>query len=473
MRKPRTLIVDDDSELLAVLSSKFKSLGHEVKAYPYIGENQLNDIKTFDLVILDQWIRGKRLGKPDLKGDDIARRLKDDKAIRNIPIVLITGASITERAILAEEALRSGLFKEVIGKPLYENDLERIASYPIIPLNIGFVSLGRLAQKSIEILFKEHPEYVETVKGVSLTGMHKEENLKRVLNIEDEPRFKVYSSLEELIEQNCDIVLISSSNNAESRIKNGRNWLWNNEKALQYDIWTRIIKKEKEMLLNEKSANSFYIIATNPIGMNISLAEKLGLPAERITGLSVIDTIRAKKWLKQRYFEQFNGQLDDNDFSVRVIGQHGLEIPIYDSIRIKGKSPEEIGFKIDMNKFTDDIRSEGGKIMESVKNLSRADMQETLYRGVPEAFVRLIGTLCRREQPVESLYTKRNVSGALHLNGPSKIFYSENGITIQPKEIEAGISKSEFSRLIKQCEEEYEFQHHEVDSYIRERKIIK
>jgi len=470
MRKPRTLIVDDDKSFLEGITLMLGELGHTVIPYRYVDTEDIEQIKENppDLMLLDQLI--KLEGKPGILGVDIAKRFQEDKRTRYTPKVIITGAPKEQRTEIAEEALRLGLLKEVVGKPIALEDLVRISGYASVPLNIGFVSLGRLAQKSIEILFKEHPEYVETVKGVSLTGMHKEEDLRISLGIEDEQRFRVYGTLEELAEQSCDIVLVSSSNSAESRVESGRNWLWNNEKALQYNIWTRIIQKESGLTRLSNNTNSLYIIATNPIGANISLAEKLGMPTERITGLSVIDTVRAKRWLKQRYFEQFNEQLNDEDVKVRVIGQHGLEIPLYGSIKIKGKSPEQIGLSVDMERFRHDVREEGGKVMESVKNLTRADMQEALYRGVPEAFVNLIGTFCKRRQPSESLYSKRNIMGSIQFNGPSEVTYSEAGITVKPKAFGDVISEEEFNKMLEQNRDELHVQGQVVSEYVLERE---
>jgi len=467
MRKPRTLVIDDDESLLQTLTSMLERLEHTVVPYRYVDTEDIERIKENppDLMLLDQLIRVE--DKPGILGVDIAKRFQEDPRTRYTPKVIITGASKEQQAEIAKEALRSGLLKEVIGKPVGLEDLCRVSGYVTVPLRIGFVSLGRLAQKSIEILFKEHPEYVQMIGGVSLTGLHKEEDIRRTLGIEDEKKFKVYNNLEELTRENYDVILVSSSRGAESRVEDGRNWLWNNEKALQYDLWKKIMRAESNLVKLHADTYALYIIATNPIGANISLAEKLGIPTERITGLSVIDTVRARRLLKEQYSEQFNEQLSDEDVEIRIIGQHGLEVPLCQSIKIKGKTPEAIGLKIDTKRFIRELREEGGKVMESVRNLTYADRCETLYRGVPEAFVRLIGNFCRRKQPLESLYTRRNITGSMQLNGPAELDYSEpEVIRVKPKKFEADFTMDEYAKIAEQNTEELRVQEQDVPDYI-------
>ena len=116
MRKPRTLVIDDDKSLLQTLTLMLKRLDHVPIPYRYVDTEDIEQIKENppDLMLLDQLIRVE--GKPGILGVDIAKRFQEDPRTRYTPKVIITGASKEQQAEIAKEALRSGLLKEVIGK---------------------------------------------------------------------------------------------------------------------------------------------------------------------------------------------------------------------------------------------------------------------------------------------------------------------------------------------------------------------
>lgn len=53
MRKPRTLIIDDDVELLKTLTSQFKDLGHTPVPYQYVNAEQIGQVKEAHIDLMD------------------------------------------------------------------------------------------------------------------------------------------------------------------------------------------------------------------------------------------------------------------------------------------------------------------------------------------------------------------------------------------------------------------------------------
>lgn len=475
MRKPKVLVVDDESSLLKLISEILEHIDCEPATLQYVDEiKQISSLKP-DLIILDQKINGAGV-KPTQKGTEIAKNLQQNHETRDIPRIMLTGISKIQQGEVALETLHSSLFRDIISKSQFYLQPKKhldffLEKYITIPLRIGFITLGRLAQKTIEILFKEHPEYVEEIGGVSLTGRHTEEVLRRRLDIGD-PRLKFHDNLEEFVESAYDITLISSSNQASSRAEPGRNWLWDIEKQIQYDLFSRIIEIKRRLGEKERDTKSLLVEGTNPIGANIRLGIELGISPERITGLSVADTQRAKEWLRQKYQERFSEYPKNEDVHVRVVGQHGLEIPIVNSTKIMGESIRELkeihGFEIDRKRFIRELREGGGKVMEAVAMLSILDKYEALYRGVPEAFVKLIGELSKRKQPQESLYSRRKtLTGYMEFNGPTEIIYSDKGLEVRAKPLKDYLTKEELYQIVGESLQEEEFQESNVRDFLK------
>jgi len=88
------LVVDDEPDVLKVLSLRLEKTGYDVVG-GRDGREALDLARQMipDLIILDIYL-------PDINGDDVARILRDDKTLRDIPIILIsaTATSIDQRA---------------------------------------------------------------------------------------------------------------------------------------------------------------------------------------------------------------------------------------------------------------------------------------------------------------------------------------------------------------------------------------
>jgi len=82
--RQRLLIVEDDLDVAEMLNAYFRVQGYEVKTVNW-GEDGLKACLSFHphLVILD-------IRLPDIDGFEVARRLREDRRTRNIPIIFLT-----------------------------------------------------------------------------------------------------------------------------------------------------------------------------------------------------------------------------------------------------------------------------------------------------------------------------------------------------------------------------------------------
>src|ERR1700723_3277547 len=78
------LIVEDERDLMRVLTYNFKQAGFDVVSAPD-GETALRAVKEerFDLVLLDLML-------PDMPGTEVCRRLKQSPQTSAIPVVMVT-----------------------------------------------------------------------------------------------------------------------------------------------------------------------------------------------------------------------------------------------------------------------------------------------------------------------------------------------------------------------------------------------
>ncbi|MDO8535637.1 MAG: response regulator [Candidatus Omnitrophota bacterium] len=108
----RILVVDDEPDILKILSLRLEKAGYDVIG-GRDGREALDLARQMmpDLIILDVYL-------PDINGDDIAKILKADKKLKDIPIVLVsaTATSVSKRA---KECSASGC----IAKPFEPEEL--------------------------------------------------------------------------------------------------------------------------------------------------------------------------------------------------------------------------------------------------------------------------------------------------------------------------------------------------------------
>jgi DNA-binding response OmpR family regulator len=120
--KPRILIIEDDTDLVAAMKKMLENKGHNVVvAYdPEEGNAKLRQERP-DLIILD--VMFGSLG--ELKGFDFAQTIKLDKKLSAIPILMLTAIN-TERPSFKFSPETDGEFLPVdsfLDKPVHSEDL--------------------------------------------------------------------------------------------------------------------------------------------------------------------------------------------------------------------------------------------------------------------------------------------------------------------------------------------------------------
>ncbi|MDO8730755.1 MAG: response regulator [Candidatus Omnitrophota bacterium] len=96
-RKTRLLLVDDEPDLVQMVSVRLKAAGYEIST-AYDGQEALEKVKEShpDLMILDLML-------PKLDGYKVCRLLKLDERTRGIPILIFTARAQVEDVTLATE----------------------------------------------------------------------------------------------------------------------------------------------------------------------------------------------------------------------------------------------------------------------------------------------------------------------------------------------------------------------------------
>ena len=96
-RKTRILLVDDEPDLVQMVSARLKAAGYEIST-AYDGQEALEKVKESrpDLMILDLML-------PKLDGYKVCRLLKFDERTRGIPILICTARAQVEDVTLATE----------------------------------------------------------------------------------------------------------------------------------------------------------------------------------------------------------------------------------------------------------------------------------------------------------------------------------------------------------------------------------
>ena len=96
-QKIRLLLVDDEPDLVQMVSVRLKAAGYEI-ATAYDGQEALEKVRQAqpDLMILDLML-------PKLDGYKVCRLLKFDERTRAIPILIFTARAQVEDVTLATE----------------------------------------------------------------------------------------------------------------------------------------------------------------------------------------------------------------------------------------------------------------------------------------------------------------------------------------------------------------------------------
>lgn len=112
----KILLIDDDKDLSTVFETALKKAGFEVVTAA-TAEDGLAKVKTEnpDLVLLDQIL-------PDLKGNEVLKKLKEDPQTQNIPVALLSNFGQNE---LIQEAIGQGAADYILKYQIEPQDLVR------------------------------------------------------------------------------------------------------------------------------------------------------------------------------------------------------------------------------------------------------------------------------------------------------------------------------------------------------------
>ena len=114
------LVVDDDRTMVMMLEVQLKRQGFEV-IVAYGGEEGLRLAKLhaarLDAIILDRMM-------PDLDGLQVVRQLKQDAALKRVPVIMQTGSDSPEQV---REGIDAGVFY-YLAKPVQESVLQSVVA---------------------------------------------------------------------------------------------------------------------------------------------------------------------------------------------------------------------------------------------------------------------------------------------------------------------------------------------------------
>ena len=119
MAKPKILVIEDEADILEVISYNLEREGHKVISCRN-GEQGLSRIRTDnpDLVILDLML-------PGMDGVEVCRQVKSDPVTRAIPVIMVTAKAEESDIVLG---LGIGA-DDYITKPFSTKDaIDRVAA---------------------------------------------------------------------------------------------------------------------------------------------------------------------------------------------------------------------------------------------------------------------------------------------------------------------------------------------------------
>ncbi|MCL5433074.1 MAG: response regulator [Patescibacteria group bacterium] len=110
----KILIVDDDDAILTIFSTALKKNNFEVITAKD-GASGLETAKSQkpDLILLDQIL-------PDIKGNDLLPKLKEDQATGSIPVAMLSNFGQKE---IVEEAIKQGAVDYILKYQIDPQDL--------------------------------------------------------------------------------------------------------------------------------------------------------------------------------------------------------------------------------------------------------------------------------------------------------------------------------------------------------------
>jgi DNA-binding response OmpR family regulator len=111
--KGRILVVDDERDLVAIITRMLRQEGHEcVSALSGSEALEVLARQTIDVILLD-------LAMPNMSGWDVYGQLQEDPTLRKIPVILVTVWGDIETR---KRAMKLGI-SEFVSKPFTKREL--------------------------------------------------------------------------------------------------------------------------------------------------------------------------------------------------------------------------------------------------------------------------------------------------------------------------------------------------------------
>lgn len=134
----KTLVVDDDRAMLMMLITQIESLGHQTisasngdEAWDIITRPEMD----VDIVVLDREM-------PKMNGLEFVAKIKNNKELKNIPVIMQTGSDKAEQV---KEGIDAGVYY-YLTKPIDENILNSVLSAAVRESNQQKTLSGEMSQ---------------------------------------------------------------------------------------------------------------------------------------------------------------------------------------------------------------------------------------------------------------------------------------------------------------------------------------
>jgi len=118
----KILVVDDEEEVLKLLSERLRKKNYYVTAMSR-GQDAIDRCRVDkpDLILLD-------IAMPDMDGYTIAAALRDDKLLRDIPIIFVTGRELEHKGI-QERIGQLGVYDYIMKPCSFQELLTKIQGF--------------------------------------------------------------------------------------------------------------------------------------------------------------------------------------------------------------------------------------------------------------------------------------------------------------------------------------------------------
>lgn len=288
-------------------------------------------------------------------------------------------------------------------------------------LNIGVVGLGKLGRQIVHDL-KSKP-FVESVNAFTNFAKDDYEGIiipRMAFEGDQRRKFHFHESIDSLLETNPDPLIICTGEWAENiRYENFKEIEKLTERLMDgaYKKVRDILKTIKDF--QTKGYNGLICMESNPTGTLLQVAKRMGIDPMTLTSITP-DMSRHKTLLLQKLAKR-DPTLKYSDIELRVIGEHGKEIPLLKEARVRGKPLRKVCSKF-RNKayrraFIDEARGIGLKLMKVSEELGDN------YGGTPDKIVEHLGDFAHLQRMIPSAYSYFNKEDDCFIGSPSIVSY--------------------------------------------------